>query len=231
VPGKITVTAVGHRAKQEDPDNLLMNSPLNLTMNPKLDAALGEGWSAWEDAARDAGAQRATAWAAQRTGPDVPRQDLREHIEALLSAEDADDATFARAELAELLEEADDALADILWEGVLDRGFETDDSDLIFEATSHLAAIAEDHGDPLAAAEYFIDFLNWRRKPGSVSDPDAVQTAFDEVIRLAEADGQPKDAALYGYRQVAFTRLVDADADQAANGDWEADNSPYASWQ
>jgi len=169
-------------------------------------------------------------WASQRTGPDVPKADLRDHMDALLTAEDPDEATFARAELAELVEEADDALADTLWEGVLDRGYETDDSDLIFEATSHLAAIAEDHDDPLAAAEYFIDFLNWRRRPGSVSDTESVETAFDEVIRLAEADGQPKEAALYEFRQVAFTRLADAEADQATAGDWETDSAPYASW-
>lgn len=208
-----------------------MNTPLNLTVNPRLDSALAEGWSAWEDAARETGVQRTTSWAVQRTAPDVPKEDLRDHIDALLTAEDADAAAFARAELAELVEEADDALADRLWEGVLDRGFETDDPDLIFEATSHLAAIAEDHDDPLTAAEYFIDFLNWRRKPSSVSDPDAVQTAFDEVIRLAEVDGQPKEAALFGFRQVAFTKLVDAEADQASSGNWETGETPYTSWQ
>jgi hypothetical protein len=211
-------------------DSSMTNSQLNITLNPKLDSSLGEGWEAWEQAAREAGVQRVALWASQRTGPDVPRADLRDHLEALLTAEDPDEATFARAELAELVEESDDALAETLWEGVLDRGFETDDPDLIFEAVSHLAAIAEDHGDPLAAAEYFIDFLNWRRKPTNVSDPEAVQTAFDEVIRLAEADGQPKISAEYGYRQVAFTKLADAEAEQASSGDWEPTAAPYPSW-
>lgn len=207
-----------------------MSTPLNLTMNPKLDAALAHGWAAWEAVAREAGVARVTSWAAQRTGGDVPKADLRDAIEALLTADDPEEVAFARAELAELLEESDDELADTLWEGVLERGLETDDGDLIFEASSHLAAIAEDHGDPLAAAEYFIDFLNWRRSPVGVSDPEAVQTAFDEVVRLAEADGEPKVAALYAYRQVAFTRIADADAESATTGDWETDGAPYASW-
>ena len=205
-------------------------NPVNLTLDPKLDLALGAGWRSWEATARTAGLARVTAWASQRAGAEVPKDDLRDAIAALLEAEDEDDAVYARAELAELLEESDDALADTLWEGVLERGFETDDPDLIFEATSHLAAIAEDHDDPLAAAEYFIDFLNWRRQPGHVSDPEAVQTAFDEVIRLAEADGQPQIAATFSYKQVRFTKLADAEAESATTGDWEADGAPYASW-
>jgi hypothetical protein len=208
----------------------MTGSPLNLTLAPKLDAAAAAGWEAWERAARDAGVAKATAWASQRAGTDVPKDDLHDHIEALLTAEDPDDATIARAELAELVEENDDALADLLWEGVLERGYEIDDSDLIFEATSHLSAIAEELGDPLAAAEYFIDFLNWRRRPASVSDPEAVQTAFDEVVRLAEQDGQPQIAAIFSYRQVRFTRTADNESDAATEGDWEVDGAPYASW-
>lgn len=208
----------------------MMHSPLNLTTNPKLDAALGQGWAAFEDAAREAGLARVTTWAVQRAGDEVPRATLRDAIEALLTADDPEEATFARAELAELVEEIDDPLADTLWEGVLERGLETDDGDLIFEASSHMAAIAEDLGDPLAAAEYYIDFLNWRRSPNGVSDPEAVQSAFDEVIRLAEADGEPKIAALYGYRQVAYTRIADAEGEAAAVGDWESDGAPYAGW-
>src|SRR5215217_209437 len=178
----------------------MTDSPLNLTVDPKLDAALGGGWETWERAAHAAGLARVTAWASRRAGQEIPRGDLREHIGALFDAQDPDEAAFARAELAELLEESDDALADLLWEGVLERGLETGDPDLIFEATSHLSAIAEDHDDPLAAAEYFIDFLNWRRRPDGVSDPESVQTAFDEIIRLAEIDGQPQIAAIFGFR-------------------------------
>jgi hypothetical protein len=205
-------------------------NPINLTLDPKLDLALGAGWQAWDRAARAAGLARVTAWASQRAGADVPKEDLRDHIAALLEAVDPDEAAFARAELAELLEESDDALADALWEGVLERGLETDDPDLVFEATSHLAAIAEVLDDPLAAAEYFIDFLNWRRRPGNVSDTEAVQFAFDEVIRLAEADGQPQIAATFSYKQVEFTRIADAESESATTGDWETDSAPYVSW-
>jgi len=208
----------------------MTSAPLNVTVDPKLDAAMGAGLEAWEKAARAAGLARVTAWASRRAGDEVPRDDLREHIGALLVAQDPDEEAFARAELAELLAESDDALADLLWEGVLERGLETDDPDLIFEATTHLSAIAEDLSDPLAAAEYFIDFLNWRRRPGSVSDPESVQTAFEEIIRLAEIDGQPQVCAAFSYRQVGYTKLVDAEDDAATSGDWETDSAPYSSW-
>lgn len=206
------------------------NAPLSLTMNPRLDAALGEGAAAWENAARHAGLAKAVAWSVQRTAGEVPKEDLHDAIQAVLESVDHDDLAVARAELAELLEETDDALADALWEAVLERGFETGDSEIIFEASSHLSAIADDHGDLLAAGEYFIDFLNWRRGPDHGSDPEAVQTAFDEVIRFAEADGEPKIAALFSFRQVAFTKLVDKDDERASTGDWENDGAPYASW-
>jgi hypothetical protein len=205
-------------------------TPLNLTMNPKLDAAMGEGWQAWESAAREAGVARTAAWAAQRAGEDVPKADLREHIDALLGAEDPDDAVFARAELAELIEGADDTLAHVLWEGVIEHGLEADDPDLVFEATSHLAAIAEVHEEPVVAADYYIEFLNWRRQPGVVSDPESVLTAFDELIRLAEEDGEPKAAALFGFKQVAFAKLVEQEAEAAGEGDWEPDGKPYQGW-
>jgi hypothetical protein len=208
----------------------MTNAPLNLTMNPKLDIALGEGWNAWETAAREAGIARTTSWAAQRAGEDVPRADLKEHIQALLETEDPDDAVFARAELAELIEGADDTLSHILWEGVIEFGIESDDPDLIFEATTHMAAIAETHEELQVAAEYYIEFLNWRRNPGVVSDPETVLTAFDEIIRLAEEDGEPKAAALFGFRQVAFAKLVESEAETAGEGDWEADGKRYESW-
>lgn len=205
-------------------------SPLHLTLNPRLDAAMAEGYVAWERAAREAGVNRATAWASQRAGDELPKNDLREYIAALIEAEDEDEATFARAELAELLEEHDDELADLLWERVLERGFETDDPDLVFESSAHLAGIAEDLGEVLAAAEYFIEFLNWRRQPGATSDTESVQTAFDEVIRLAEMDNEQRVAAIYTYRQARFTRLADAADERATAADWEDDRAPYGSW-
>jgi hypothetical protein len=199
-------------------------------MNPKLDTALSAGWRAWETVASELGAAKVAAWIAQRAGDDVPRQALLEHVEALFTASDDDERAVSRAELAELLEEADDGLADALWEGVLEHGTANGDAEVVFEATNHLAGIAEAYGDPLAAAEYYIDFLNWRRMPDNVSDAESVQTAFDEVVRLAEADGEPKIAALFAFRQVGFTKLADVEDDRATAGDWEPDPSPYASW-
>jgi hypothetical protein len=208
----------------------MMESPLSLTMNPQLDAALGAGYAAWEAAARTAGLAKTVAWAAQRAGEDVPKEDLREFLSALFDAEDEDERTFARAELAELLEENDDALADMLWERVLQRGFETVDPDLIFESSAHLAGIAEDNGDLLAAAEYFIDFLNWRRQPEAVSEPESVQTAYDEIVRLAELDGEPKVAAQFTFWQVEYTRIVEAESETATTGDWSPQRAAYESW-
>ena len=199
-------------------------------MNPRLDAAMAAGYDSWESVIREIGSARSVAWASQRAGDDVPKDDLRDNSPALSDAEDTKAATFARAELAELVEENDDELADLLWERVLQRGRATDDPDLIFESSSHLAGIAEDMGELLAAAEYFVDFLNWRRQPSSVSEPEAVQMAFDEVIRLAELDGEPRIAAVYSFRQVQYTKLVDSEAEQATSGDWEKDRAPYASW-
>ncbi len=203
--------------------------PLSLTLSPKLDAALLAGWEAWEVAARAEGADRVAAWLARRLEELPATAELVEPIAALLGAEDDEHRAIARAELAELVE-GDDLLADTLWEGVLADGLETADPDLIFEATSRLAALAEEHGDPLAAAEYAIDFLNWRRQPEHASDVEAVETAFDEIVRLARLDGDQRAAALYEYRQAGFTRLAEAEDERATAGDWESQPAPYQSW-
>jgi acyl-CoA synthetase (AMP-forming)/AMP-acid ligase II len=147
-----------------------------------------------------------------------------------VEADDPDERALARAELAELVEGEDDLTADTLWEGVLAHARDTDDPDLMVEAIAHLAEIAEAHGDPLAAAEFQIEFLNWRRQPGHASDADAVLDAFDEVVRLARLDGDPKAAALYEFRQASFARLAEADDERAYQGDWERDPKPYESW-
>ena len=204
--------------------------PLMLTTNPKLDVALNAGWEAWEAVARQSGANVVAGWLARRTGNAEARGDLFEPVHALLTAEDREERGVARAELAEVVGEGDDPVADMLWEGVLAAGRETDDAEVMFEATTHLAAIAEAHGDPLAAAEYFLEFLNWRREPSHVADPDAVLAAFDEVVRLARLDGEQKAAALFEYRQANFARLIEAEDDRATEGDWEREPTPYASW-
>lgn len=204
--------------------------PLAITLAPKLDAALDRGWADWEVAARAAGVGIVAGWLAQRLGNAGLKRELIVPVRDLLEAPPGDERTMARAELAELVEGDDDAVADALWEGVLSDALAADDPDALAEAIHHLAAIAEGHGDPLAAAEYHLEFLNWRRAPGHTSDREAVEDSFEEVVRLATADGEPKVAAIYAFRQVAFTRLAEADDERATEGDWETDPAPYRSW-
>ena len=206
------------------------SSPLRLTRSPRLDNALRLGWESFSRTLVATGPPDAARWLSAPTGD----PDLAEVAEPLLASalgadpEEAADALFGLAELAE--ETADDLLADTLWEGVLDRAREIGDGDLITEATRRLAALAERNGDPLAAAEFFIEFLNWRRQPDHSSDPEDVEVAFDEIVRLATADGAQQAAAQYAYRQVGFTKLLDADDPRAVEGDWETDSLPYQTW-
>jgi hypothetical protein len=204
--------------------------PLTLTTDAQLDVALRLGWERWEAAAANTGADGVAGWLAHRLGDPEMKRELLDPVRGLLSATDPDERALSRAELAELLEGEDDFVSDTLWEGVLAYGRDADDAEVIFDATTHLATIAEEHGDPLAAAEYYLDFLNWRRQPGHGSDPEAVETAFEEVIRLALLDGEQSAPALFEYRQAAFTRLLDADDERATEGDWERDPAPYTSW-
>lgn len=203
---------------------------LSFTPNPKLDAALQTGWDAWYAAARAEGPERVTTWLAHRLRNPALKTDLQETIETLLTADEPEERSLALSEIAEIAETHDDFLADTLWEGVLAAGFESQDADLVFDATSHLAAIAEDHDEALAAAEYYIDFLNWRRQPDHTSDAETVESAFDEIIRLANLDGDRRAAALFEYRQAQYTRLTESEDDRATTGDWESDGTPYASW-
>lgn len=204
--------------------------PLTLTADPRLDSAVAKGWEAFAAAIASAGATGAARWLARRAGD----PDLAETAEPLFDAlrnddlEERGEALLALAEIAEEVE--DDALADAFWEGALESAEEAADADAIGEVTGRLAALAERLGDALAAAEYRIAFLNWRRQPGRVSDPEAVEEAFDEIVRLALRDGAQKDAAVWAYRQTRYTRLLEADDERAVEGDWEADPSPYAGW-
>jgi hypothetical protein len=203
---------------------------LTFTPNPRLDAALQSGWDAWHRAARAEAAERVATWLAHRLHNPAFTTDLKETVESLLASDEPEERALALSEIAEIAETHDDLLADTLWEGVLAAGFDSDDGDLVFEATSRLATIAEDHDEPLAAAEYFIDFLNWRRQPDHSGDPESVESAFDEIIRLANLDGDRRAAAIYEYRQAQFTRLAATGDDRASSGDWESDGTPYASW-
>ena len=203
---------------------------MRLTRSPRLDNALRLGWESFSRTLAAVGPQEAARWLSARTSD----PELLEVAEPLLASalgsdpDEAADTFFALAELAE--ETEDDLLADTLWEGVLDRARDVMDGDLIAEATRRLAAVAERHGDPLAAAEFFIEFLNWRRQSEHSSDPEDVEVAFDEIVRLATADGAQLAAAQYAFRQVGFTKLLDADDPRAVEGDWEAEALPYQSW-
>ena len=205
-------------------------SPLRLTRSPRLDHALRLGWESFSRTLAAAEPEEAARWLSARTGD----PELAEVAESLLTSalgDDPDEAADALFGLAELAEETeDDLLADTLWEGVLDLSQRADDGDLMAEATRRLAAVAERNGDPLAAAEFFIEFLNWRRQPEHSSDPEDVEVAFDEIVRLANADGAQQAAAQFAYRQVGFTKLLDADDPRAVEGDWENDSLPYQTW-
>jgi hypothetical protein len=205
-------------------------APLRLTRSPRLDNALRLGWESFSRTLAAAGPQDAARWLSARTG-DPELSDVAEPLLAAALGNDPDEAADALFALAELAEETeDDFLADTLWEGVLDQAREFGDGDLFAEATRRLAAVAERHGDPLAAAEFFIEFLNWRRQPEHAADPEDVEVAFDEIVRLATADGAQQAAARYAYRQVQFTKLLDADDPRAVEGDWEIDALPYQTW-
>ena len=206
------------------------SSPLRLTRSPRLDNALRLGWESFSRTLAAAGPRDAARWLSARTG-DPQLAEVAEPLLTSVLGRDPDEAADALFGLAELAEETEDELlADTLWEGVLDRARVIGEGDLIAEATRRLAALAERNGDPLAAAEFFIEFLNWRRQPGNSSDPEDVEVAFDEIVRLATADGAQQAAAQYAYRQVGFTKLLDADDPRAVDGDWESDAPAYQSW-
>jgi hypothetical protein len=169
-------------------------------------------------------------WLSQRADLSEQLEDVREVVTALLEATDPDEIVGLQSELAELVTGDDDIVAEVLAEGVLAHGIATGDAEVIVDAVGHLAELAESAGDPLTAAEYHVDFLNWRRQPDHSSDPESVASAFDEIVRLAELDGATQAAAIYGFRQVAFQRVADADGETAYTGDWDPTSPPYEGW-
>lgn len=201
-----------------------------MTTNPRLDAALGEGWRRWEETVASTSLPIVLTWLRHRTGAEVARADLEDGVRNLVEADDPEERLLARAELAELLEGVDNPLAETLWEGVLATGYEIADADTIFDGVSHLAALAETAGDLLGAAEWYIEFLNWRRRDEHAADPDQVGTGFEEIVRLADEDGARTAAAQWTYRQAIFTRLLERDPGKAEIGDWERSAPPYQSW-
>lgn len=207
-----------------------LGQQLTLTTDPRLDQAAAQSALEWEAAARKAGPSQTASWLARRLHDPAAAETLEEAVHQLLDCADPADQAEARIELAELVEGDDDLLAETLFEAVRLSATDTGDAEMLASVSTQLAAIAERQGDALTAAEYHVEFLNWRRQPEQVSDPEDVQSSFDEVIRYAEADGQPTAAAIYTYRQAAFTRLVDSGDDRASEGDWERDPAQYESW-
>jgi len=205
-------------------------APLSFAVSPRLDAALGRGSDDWLSAARALGLAGTLRWLGLRADLSEQLEDVRDVLEALLDAIDHDEVVGLMSELAELVTGDDDVLAEVLAEGVLAHGIAIGDAEVIVDAVGHLAELAESAGDPLTAAEYYVEFLNWRRGPDVSSDADSVANSFDEIVRLAEADGATQAAAVYGFRQVAYQRVVDADADAATTGDWDPKAPPYESW-
>lgn len=205
--------------------------PVVLTTNPRLSFALHGSGTDLERAMEAVGLQQVKAWILNRVGGEIEDQDLAAALDAWFGAESADDRVIARVELAELIGDADEATSELLWEASLRDGYERADAELAFDAVANLARVAEQSGDPLAAAEYFIEFLNWRRQDGRVSDPEFVHQAFEEIVRLAELERQAAVAARYEAAHARYGRVEDTDDDRAAEGDWSPDAPPYTGWE
>jgi hypothetical protein len=210
-----------------DPDR----PPVVFTTNPRLSFALRGSGADLERAMEAVGVEQTQAWLQDRVGDQIEPADLEAALAAWFGAASANERVIARVELAELIGETDEGTAELLWEASLRDGYERGDAELAFDAVANLARIAEEAGDPLAAAEYFIEFLTWRRRPGSVSDPEFVHQAFEEIVRLAELERQAGVAARYEHAHAQFTRLEDAEDDRATEGDWAPGSPPLAGWE
>jgi hypothetical protein len=209
-----------------DPGN-----PLTVSVDVRLDLALRGGIEAWEAAVADRRATATSKWIMQRSaGAGLDQELVIDAIENLLLAENPSDRVLARAEIGEMVQESDPELADLLWFAVRDYAMQTGDGDLLAEATGHIAEIAFDYDEPTSAAEAWIEFLNWRREPESSSDPEAVSTAYDEIVRAAEMDGAQAVAAKYGYMQAQFQKLADAEDPRATVGNWLPNTDPLEAW-
>jgi hypothetical protein len=218
-------------AETQGPMDQAANPPASRPLKSPLDITVRLGWTSWSRTATRAGYDAVRDWLQNRLSAPELVEACLEPLKTVIEAEEPEERAVAAAELAELLDGTDDVLADTLWEGVLAFGRETEDADFLFEASTHLAAIAERHGDPLAAAEFFIDFLNWRRQDDHTSESEQIEIAYEEIVRLAEIDDNPRAAALYTYYQTRYHALAEADDDRAITGDWEASPEPYEGWE
>jgi hypothetical protein len=205
-------------------------TPLNFSFDAGLDAALTKGWTGWIETARKKGIERTAEWLLRRGETGLDLSDLEPLLETLLESSVPFDRAMAASELAELTELEDDAMAATLWEGVMVSGREAGDSEVYFEGLSQLAEIELEYGDPQAAAALYIDFLNWAREPGHSTEAEAILTAFDQIIELAEGDGAPTASAEYAHAQTRFFRSVDGDDSRIVSGNWEANDDEYVVW-
>lgn len=208
----------------------MSDTPMTFSFDPGLDLALSRGWSFWFEIARKKGIERTTEWLLRRTETGLDPNELEPLVRTLLGDETSFDRAMAAAELAEYVEDEDDGLAAILWEGVLLSGREANDSEVFFEGLSQLAQIENDYGDPQAAGALYVDFLNWVRDSGHPTEAETIFSAFDRLIELAEEDGAPAAAASFGHAQTRFFRFVDGDDGRIVSEDWEPTEPGFTVW-
>lgn len=203
---------------------------MTFSFDPGLDLALSLGWAKWIEIARSKGAERTTEWFVRRNDIGLDTSEVAPLIAAVLDGETSFDRAMAASELAEYVEGEDDAVAAVLWEGVLISGRDANDSEVFFEGLAQLAQIEEEYGDPQAAAALYVDFLNWVREGDHPTEAETIFNAFDRLVALAESDGAPMAAATFGHAQSRFFRAVDGDDDRIVTSDWDAAHPVYSVW-
>lgn len=206
-------------------------SPLTFSFDAGLDAALARGWESWISVARQRGVERTAEWLLRRGNSELDLPDLEPLLETLLESHSPFDRAMAASELAELNEVEDDAIAATFWECVLISGRDADDSEVYYEGLSQLAEIELEYGDPQAAAALYIDFLNWAREPGHATEAETILSAFDQVIALAETDGEPSVAADFSHAQTTFFRSIGGDDSRIVTNGWGMGAEPYVVWE
>lgn len=206
-------------------------NPLTLTTSPRLSMALQGDGPGFEQSLLEVGREKAESWFRDRIGDDIDPAILHEALAAWYDATSPDDRVMARADLAELTADVDDAVSELLWDASMRDGFARGDGDQAFDAAVHLAGITEASGDPLTAAEFYIEFLNWRRAHGHISDPESVHHAFEEIVRLAELEGEVATSARFAHAHSVFTRVADDDDADSAEGDWSPATPPFSGWE
>jgi hypothetical protein len=208
----------------------MSETPLIFSFDAGLDNALTRGWTAWIETARKKGVERTTEWLLRRDETGLDPEELEPLVHAILQSDAPFDRALAASELAEYIEVEDDAMAATLWEGVLVSGKEANDSEVYFEGLSQLAEIESEYGDPQAAAALYLDFLNWSREPDHSTEAEAIFSAFDQLIMLAEGDGAQTEAADFGHAQTRFFRFVEGDDARIISEDWDPGRPHYVVW-